>query len=43
MASSIQVNVVPLVAKFRVDMNANGTIERKDANTAKRQIGTSLP
>jgi hypothetical protein len=28
---------------FRVDINANGIIDRKDASTVKQQIGTSLP
>ena len=28
---------------FRVDINANGIIDRPDASTVKRQIGTSLP
>ncbi len=28
---------------FRVDLNGNGTIDRQDATTVKRQIGTSLP
>ena len=30
-------------SNFRVDINTNGTIDRSDANTVKRQIGTSLP
>ncbi len=30
-------------SNFRVDMNANGSIERSDASTVRRQIGTSLP
>ncbi len=28
---------------FRADINANGTIDRSDASTVKKQIGTSLP
>ena len=28
---------------FRVDINANGTIDRQDGTIIKRQIGTSLP
>ena len=28
---------------FRVDINANGTIDRQDGSIVKRQIGTSLP
>ena len=30
-------------SNFRVDINTNGTIDRADANTVKRQLGTSLP
>jgi len=28
---------------FRADIDASGSIDRRDASTVKRQIGTSLP